>query len=112
METSFTSVLNSEGVFGALRNIILPSAPKMVIFNFIICGSSKKNSPPQLVTLKKAVTQAREMLDSSPLFINCQNKELIPQQTPRMFNNLFFGVGGNIMNLALFIYLMCFSPLK
>lgn len=110
METSFTSVLNSEGVFGAIRNI-LPSVPKMVIFNFIICGSSKKNSH-QLVTLKKAITKAREMLDSSPLFINCQNKELMPQQTPGMSNKLFFGVGGNIMNLALFIYLMCFSPLK
>lgn len=61
MKTSFTSVLHSEGVFVVLRNIILPSAQKMVIFNFIIssafsnCGSSAENCHHRLFGCSKKV---------------------------------------------------------
>lgn len=82
METSFISILHSEGIFVVLGNIILPSALKMVIFNFIVssaltsCGSTK-NSAHQLFTLKNFIAKARWTLNFS-LFIKFQNNELLP----------------------------------
>lgn len=96
----FTSVLSSEGIFVAFRNVILPSVPKTVILNFIIssafasCGSSTKNS---VLSLDSSVFRMMSWYS---------------QQTPRITNKLWFWVGGSIMNLAIFIYLACLNPLK
>lgn len=67
MGTSLASILHSEGVFVAFTNTVLPLAPKIVIFNFIMssafisCHSSAKNSSHQLFDyLKKSIAKAKQ----------------------------------------------------